>query len=215
MNQNLAALFAQRLRTLPFADRLAGLVRPMEREYPDGERTALRRYPVPINLPLEACDNLDTFLLPDPSTTSIHFFEDGGSHPVEFGNGVKGFESSLRLLGWLNPERLTLPLSDARWQAAVIEALTLKLPATTVYNNLRVQYRTLPADASLWAKYTYKEPLLYYPYQLLGLELTCSYTYRLTCANDPLPQPKEPDCPTYVAPNIDQFNQQQYSNQYS
>lgn len=212
MNEPLAAILAERLRTLPFADRVAGLVRPVEQRLPDGERTIVNRYPYPVNLPVKTCDNSDFYLLPSPETASIHFFEDGGSRPYEFQAGVKGFESSLRLLGWLNPNRLTLPLSDARWQAAVLEALNGKLP-TSVYRNLFIQARTLSADAGLWNKYTYNDKLLYYPYQLLGLELTCRYVLDPKCLTDPLPSLKEPGCVTFVDPSVPQYNQQQYTPQ--
>jgi hypothetical protein len=212
MTTELAKLLSLRIQPLPFVQRVAGLARPYEEEQVDGDRKHMERWPVPLGLLMKPEEASNRYLLPDPTTASIFFFEDNGTIPHSFGPGVKGYESSLRLLGWLNPDLLTLPITDVRLNGALIEAFSKDLPVSPIYRNLMIGYRVLTADASLWAKYTYRTKLLYAPYQLVGIDLTCRYILNPACLVDPLPEIKESaDCPVYIDPSVPQYNQTQYT----
>ena len=200
MTTALAEALAARLRTLPFAERVVGLARPVDENqietFADDKQTTRRiKTPVALAYPLgvPTCDQNDKYLLPDVTTGSIFFFEDLGTTDYTIAAGLHGNESTLRLLGWLNPSRFSGPLSEGDMLAAILSALQVNRVAPAgPYHQLTVRATILPAEAALFSKYTYAAdvtPLLYPPFQLFGLELKCRYHY-------------VPDCPAAELPTL-------------
>jgi hypothetical protein len=201
LNTELAAFLADRLRPLPFLERVVGLARPVDEnkeEVFDGKEQARRiKTPVAVAYPgdAEECVKDERYLLPDKNTASIVFFEDLGTTGFTLSNGnLKGKESTLRLLGWFNPVLFDAPLSESAMIDAINKALKVdtRYMAGTAgqYEGLLITASILPAEAALFGKYTYAadaNPMLYPPYQLLGLELKCRYTYRPPCVQLPAP----------------------------
>lgn len=193
MSEDLAQLLADRLRALPFAERVVGLTSPYQEELPDTEnRTKLQRWPVALQLPEDAptCQRDLNYLLPDADTGSIFFFEDGTTTPHSFGGGVTGYQTTFRLLGWVNPNRLSAPLSGTVL-AQVVGAALKSGPLPMPWQKLDLVLTYLPSGPSLWNHYTAPNPvaLLLPPYQLLGVEVVARY---LLCA-------PTADLPTLVA----------------
>lgn len=203
MTEALAELLAERLRPLPFLERVVGLARPIDRvvkeAYADGkEGTRRTKTPEPLNFPpgTEPCEaDREAYLLPDFNGASTFFFEDLGTSDYLISQNLYGKESTLRLLGWLNPAKFSDPLSENALLDALQKALRVRVRETVgEYEYLTITATTLPAEAALFSKYTYAAdvtPLLYPPYKLLGLELKCRYSYRPACP--------VPDYPTITA----------------
>ncbi len=190
MTEDLAEILAQRLRPLPFVARAVGLARPVDTlvtEDFDGKQQARRvKSPVAVNYPpgVPDQDHDDRYLLPSEGTASIFFFEDQGTTSYQVAPGLYNAESTLRLLGWLNPTHNLL--SEGHLLTALQVALRVNRVDKTqsVYTNLTVRASILPADAALFGKFTYAAdvtPLLYPPYRLLGIELKCRYHYQAPC----------------------------------
>lgn len=212
MTEALAEALAERLRPLPFAERVAGLARPVDEnkteEFDDagGPKQQTRRIKTPVALayPLGTpdCDQNNRYLLPSLDAGSIFFFEDLGTTDYLISAGVHGQESMLRLLGWLNSSRFSGPLPEGDLLAALLHALQTNRPAPVgPFAGLTVRASILPAEAALFSKYTYAAditPLLYPPFRLLGLELKCRYRYQPECPAAELPTLVAPTpCPTW------------------
>lgn len=203
MIEALTDQLAEKLRAaLPFMDRVVGLARPHETTVLNGdgydEKSQRRvRVPVPVTFTPEQCINDVRYLVPDESTTGIAFFEDMGTVPATLGAGA-AFESTFRLIGWVNPLRLSGPLSEVALYAALDEALEPRRPQQLGdYRNVQLRYTTLPADGlSLLSRYTYAtETLLVLPpYRLFGLEIRARYTLNTACLTAPLPVAADAGC---------------------
>lgn len=196
MNQLLAALLAQRLAALPFASsaagaRVAGLARLHTSTINDGESTRTVKVPVPAEWSADECTRDSRYLTPDANTPGIWFFEDYGTAEERIDkSNLYQYVSSLRLLAWINPAWLSYQLSEAALFQAVAGALRLHQRQTAgAYRNLLLTATVLPAEASLFSRYTYasETPLLLPPYQLLGLEIRARFTLAGPCPPAALP----------------------------
>lgn len=200
MTEQLAQHYADRLlnppngERLPFLDRVAGLTRPYVRSVPNGDDGATRRVtlPVPATFTSQDCENDPRFLVPDISTASILFFEDGGTVAQQLALNLQGWQTTLRLLLWLNPARLEGEINDAAVINALSRALELGSRRTfTPFRDLLSSYSVLPGGPNLLAAYSYDEvPLLYPPYKLIGLEIRATYQLTGDCYTAPLPTRK-------------------------
>ncbi|MCC3159680.1 hypothetical protein LJ737_20735 [Hymenobacter sp. 15J16-1T3B] len=186
MQDALAEVFAARLRPLPFLDalRVPGLVRPYEWDAKIDQGVERHRAPVPAKLPEAICDKSVEFLRPRENRKGLVIFEDGGvvDGPRPGANYPAPRVATLTLRAWVNQAKAAEPLTDGELMQAVRQALLANNGQTAgSFGALRVKLQELPADARLWTPYSgYDGPLLYPPYQLLGLVLTCTY-YPVRC----------------------------------
>jgi hypothetical protein len=202
MTELLAQILADRLRPLPFLERVVGLARAVDEvkeEAFDGVPAARRtRTPVTLSFPpgADECVRDGRYLLPDLNSTSIVFFKDLGTVDYLVTQNMWGKESTLRLLAWFNPSKFTAPLNENAILDAFSKALKVRQRATTGdYEGLTITATLLPAEAALFSEYTYAAdttPLLYPPFRLLGMELKCRYIYRPACL------PSEPTLPVPI-----------------
>lgn len=195
----LAALLSARVAAaLPFLDRAVGLARLYTKTIADGDATRTVRYPVPVFFTAQQCEDDERYLLPDPGTVGILFFEDNGSAPLVTPQqpaslGIK--VANLRLLLWVNPDRLDSPLTEVALLAAVERALSVnRRYDAEPFAGILTTYTTLPAETSLFSRYTYatETPLLLPPYRLLGLDLRVQFQLSNACLTAPLPGVKDP-----------------------
>lgn len=198
MTEQLAHTLAARLRTLPFTDRVAGLVRPfpvtVPAEEPGKTRTVL--VPCPVGLELPACEAAARFLLPDSGVASVLFFEDLGTLANGIPNVPGSWRSGLRLLGWVNPAHYDAPPTDLQLVGALTAALVRPGRETVgPYVDLALTVAALPADAGLLSRYTglADSPLLLPPYRVVGLELSATYRLNPSCV---------PAMPGRVTPSV-------------
>jgi hypothetical protein len=198
MTEALAQVLLSRFIDFPIKDRLVGLTRPYETQVANGEdangNTAMRtvRFPVPVSFTAEDCENDPRYLLPDLRQASIFYFEDGGTAPFTIAPMVHGWRSTLRLIGWVNPAQFCGEMTDAYLVAAIDRCLQPRLRSDEdPFLGLMLTYSVLPGDSSLVSRYTYETPMLYPPFRLVGLELTCTYRLNLKCLPDPVLQAKD------------------------
>jgi len=191
----LASLLAARLAAaLPFLDRITGLARLYAFT---SEEDGILKLPLPVAFTAEECERDKYYLVPDKSTVGTAFFEDGGTVP--FANsqlppslGVK--VTSLRLLMWVNPDRLDGPLSEPVLLAAVEKALSVnRRYSEGEFVDVLTTYTLLPAETSLYGRYSFANQtlLLLPPYRLMGLDLKVQYQLARICVTTPLPGAKE------------------------
>jgi hypothetical protein len=193
----LAQLLRDRLvEQVPFLDRAVGLARLYLKPSLDGETPLTLKLPVPVTFTAEDCARDERYLVPSDSTTGICFFEDGGGSRLitsQYPASVSMRQSNLRLLLWANPQRLDGELTEAALLGAVERALGIgqRFPAGN-FLDVSVSYTTLPAEASLFSRYSFESvtELLYPPYRLLGLALTVQYRLAVRCLPGVLPSVK-------------------------
>ncbi|MBF9140845.1 hypothetical protein [Hymenobacter properus] len=206
MTEALADLLADRIRPLPFAERVVGLARPVDTLTSDAfegkEQPRRLKTPMPVAYPAgtAACDRDERYLLPSRETNGIFFFEDRGTVSRPIVAGLSESESTLLLLGWLNHEAPNVPTEnqaiDALWKALKIGPARL---TAGDYQGLGITATVLPAEAALFTKYTYAaevDPMLYPPYRLIGLELKCRYRLKPIC----VPAPPAEEVPAGLLP---------------
>lgn len=194
----LAQLLSDRVAAqVPFLDRAVGLARLFIRPALDGETPVTLKLPVPVSFTADDCAKNERYLVPSDDTVGILFFEDGGSsrlitsqYPASFGMR----QSQLRLLLWANPQRLDGELTEAALLGAVERAFAVGQRFTAGdFLDVSVSYATLPAEASLFSRYSFESvtELLFPPYRLLGLALTVQYRLAKVCLPDALPAAKD------------------------
>jgi hypothetical protein len=193
----LAQLLRDRLvEQVPFLDRAVGLARLFTRPGLDGETPITLKLPVPVTFTADDCAKNERYLVPSDDTAGISFFEDGGSSRLitsQYPASIGMRQSNLRLLLWANPQRLDGELTEAALLGAVERALGIgqRFPAGN-FLDVSVSYTTLPAEASLFSRYSFESvtELLYPPYRLLGLALTVQYRLAVRCLPGVLPSVK-------------------------
>jgi hypothetical protein len=194
VTQALAQLLASRLAALPFLSpedgaRVTGLAR-LYTTTAAGDGAPTVRLPVPQEFTAADCERDSRYLVPNATTPAIFFFEDGGTTDYRIQGNLVGKESTLILLGWFNPARLSTPLSENHLVQALEIALGVRRrQAVGEYQNLYITSRQLPAETSLFARYSYdtNTPLLLPPFRLVGLELKCQFTPAPACPAADLP----------------------------
>src|SRR6476469_10052711 len=101
MTEALAALLADRIRPLAFAERVVGLARPVDTltaETFEGKEQQRRiKTPVPVAYPdgTPDCIRDERYLLPSKETNSVFFFEDRGTTSRAIVAGLSESESTL------------------------------------------------------------------------------------------------------------------------
>ena len=190
MTGALAAILLTHLQGLPFADRLAGLVRTVTITGEDGKRKA---FPVACNVTNADCTaGRYQDLVPDSSRKSVMYFEDGGTVLTGLLKGDPQFRSTIRLIGWLNLKKMGL--TDCDFATTAITNIIKNLPWAE-FNSpangfVRVKLtglNVLEKSSAIFSRYTYDEAVtqyLLYPYDYFGLNLTVEYTVRRSCIED-------------------------------
>lgn len=193
-------LRAQLATALPFLDRVVGLARLDTSAIVDGDSTRIVKLPVPITFTAADCERDKRYLVPDRNTVAILFFEDGGAQPLVNAQSPANLgirQASLRLLLWLNPQRLSDPLSETQLLVLIEKALQVNKPRWSAgdFTDISITYTTLPAETSLYGRYTFdtETPLLLPPYQLLGLDLRIQFRVNSKCL--PIILPTAVDAP--------------------
>lgn len=206
----LAQLLATRVAAeVPFLDRAVGLARLLIKPGLDGDTPLTLKLPVPVSFTAADCQRDERYLVPSDDTVGILFFEDGGSSRLvtsQYPASTQMRQTALRLLLWANPQRLDGELTEEALLGAVERALAIGQRFTSgSFLDVSVSYATLPAEASLFSRYSFEPvtPLLFPPYRLLGLALTVQYRLAGRCVAGVLPAVPTPGVlPIPAAPTL-------------
>lgn len=197
MNSGIANYIVSLIDGLPFIDKIAGVVTPITRKADDVTKV----FPVACGVQHRDCvaGKYDD-LVPNSKYKSIIYFEDNG---VSFG-AIKGnrreFTSRLRLIGWLNLQKLGE--TDCMKSEAIILEILRSLPLFPVnHNNYILLMVTLvseaPKNKDIFSKYSYDEATMQYlmsPYDYFALDINMKWFMNLNCIDPYEPQPSI-DCP--------------------
>lgn len=191
MIETAANLMAERLRELTFLETVCGLAVPQK--FNDGGTVKT----------LPACDPLTgkerTWLVPDSEKSSIAYFEMISNRSSDMLSADRGgiYDAVLRVVVWLNNDRLSPQYSVPSAMSAVLSKLQGRYSDFPPVHNLRVWAQSEPIRSvdAVFGKWTYDESELQYlmpPYAYFAFDFQISYVVQAFC---PMPVAvKEPCC---------------------
>lgn len=212
MNTGIGEILKGYISTLNFADKVAGVVRPVIQvdvieQYDEdnkliGTVTQRKVFPVACGVTHKQCyeEGLLTDLVPNSSNRSIMYFEDNGCVLTGVEGKLQRYKSSIRLVGWLNLQQFDT--SSCTISAEVIAAIIKVIPtgifnaAGTNYQRVQIRLRNIvPKSQAIFGSYTYNEETtqyLMYPYDYFALDLEVDFAIHENCIQDV--SIKEADC---------------------
>lgn len=166
MNAGIADILKDRI-TLPYIDRLAGLVKTIEEEGRTREDQPFRfRYPVACTVSDPECGPSDLRdLVPDSTKKSIMYFEEIQGARSIGDHTISKWESIIRLVGWFNLDELGKTECFVS-QEIVPEILTLIpvrafLGSTPPFYNLCItEIKSTIKDFNVFSRYDYTKDLM-------------------------------------------------------
>lgn len=191
MIETAANLMAERLRELPFLETVCGLAVPQK--YRDGDTVKT----------LPACEPLSgnerVWLVPDSQKSSIAYFEMAANRVSGDVASDRGgiYDAVLRVVVWLNNDRLSPKYSTPSAMSAVVSKLQGRYGDFPPVSNLRVWAQSEPIRSvdAIFGKWTYDESELQYlmpPYAYFAFDFQLSFVMQAFC---PMPVTvKEPCC---------------------
>jgi|WetSurMetagenome_2_1015567.scaffolds.fasta_scaffold20970_5 hypothetical protein len=190
MNQAIADIIRGHIEDLDFVDKIAGLVSVTTLLVKDKDNNDVEKtIPIACCVTPEDCkDGAYNDLLPNSDYKTVIYFEDGGVSFERYEGGWKYYKSSLRLVCWINIEKLTntegckceTPCTySAHLIADIIRALPTfpenHSPFDHVYSEVTGQ---LVRSPSIFSAYTYDETHSQYlmaPFDYFALNIETSF----------------------------------------
>lgn len=191
MNVDIANILVGYIDGLPFIDKITGLVKTVTFTQSDGEKSVKKAFPVGCDVTHNDCTTGRlSELVPNSTYKSIIYFEDGGVRPLGEEARGWGFQSSLKLVGWLNGKKLG-KTSCSIASAAVIEILNaLPKPPINSSPYTRIKIDVTGEDVrsnAIFSKYTYDETVLqylFYPFDYFALNIVTDFVVPYGCKTD-------------------------------
>lgn len=195
----IADKIVESLATLPFVDKITGVVKPLKYYGPEKKVITI---PVAFNADPSTCSSsqLNDYV-PDSKKRSIIYFEDQGTTFTRNGDAYE-MTSGLRLICWFNHKKI-----GAQYNTALISLNLLShIPGNLGnFDNLigvwiDVQ-RQEPNDGAAFSRYTYVEEIsqyITYPYDYVSFIIQATYKVRPGCIEDLIPESMECNDPLTV-----------------
>ena len=195
MNEIVASYLKTIIEPLAFADRVAGMTRTVSMSQPaaSGTGTVTKKFPVSCDVSHRDCiSNKQHHLVPDSKLKSLIYFEDNGASPNGKTSRGLTFTGSIRLVCWLNNDKLGVTgCNSSSYATAQLVTLLLQVKninGQTPLNLITVDDIAIPRkDSSIFSRYSYNEltnQYLLYPYDYFALDLTVTYEIPFACIND-------------------------------
>ncbi len=189
MNSGIANYLKSKLDSLVFVDLMAGMVRPVSKKIPSGEKTIIKTFPLPCGVS-ETCGDGELYsLIPNNKRKSIFFFEDNGCRLVDRDRNGQHWESNLRLIGWVNSKEFNPQSCDL--SNFMVQALVTALPFSP--NNISpfigvevIGVSQEPKTPAIFGNYTLNEFQQYLtpPYDYFAINLTTKFTVKGNCLQE-------------------------------
>lgn len=196
MNKAVASVLKNKLKTVPYLELVAGLVRVQETtdmRYDDNTGASspvVYRYPVSDDVhSSKDCPLINGLVDCSPNTdyAGIVYFEDQGTSVPTRQGAWLNFSSQLRLVCWLNSKQFQQQGPDlpARVMADIIGKLTGNPFNEGVLTKVKVSVRNVPQTGkTLFASYTFNEATSQYlmpPFEAFALDLTVEFSISTSC----------------------------------
>lgn len=176
------------LASLPFVDRITGIIKPASVSDAAGN---IKTFPVALNLDVETCNESELLdYTPDSTKMSIIYFEDRGVTFRECKAQAIEFTASFLLVCWFNYKLIDQTMTNSsQITGNLIKYLPLGNMGTIGYAmNVWLEVASQePNDGGVFSRYTYSEPIsqyITYPYGYVALSLRADYRVRRDCIED-------------------------------
>ena len=180
------------LQTLPFLDRVGGIVKILTQNKPnDSGGVYTMRYPAVFNLTPQTCSDASTYkdMIPNSDYMSLLYFEHKNTITTEAGADYQKKETVIRLVFWGNMAKINPVYTDTDLIAATIIA---SIPKTyQPFSGVSAIYIELISEvvknSEIFADYTYNESekqYLIYPYDYFALDFRVTYQIANQCLAD-------------------------------
>lgn len=190
MNNRIAIIIRDYIDGLPWVDKIAGLTQVARISQTDSKIE--KRFPISCDLAFEdACrEGCYDNLTPDSSKKSIVYFEEGS---LTFQRRIKNrlyYDSTLRLVGWLNYNLLGGGCGSAAKYIIDIIASLPQMPVDFAdFRGVTIEVMSqAQRDSSIFGKYTYNEKQTQYlmlPYDYFALDIRTRFYIIPECVNLP------------------------------
>lgn len=201
MNVAIAEIIKGLVVNLPFVERIAGLVKVATKVETTDAGTVKKLFPVACNVTNADCmSGKYKPLVPDSNTKSVLYFEDFGSQSLGVEKGYWHFRSTVRLVCWLNLQKLGVNNCEFSSMAATKIIATLPIGYMNYGNIIKARIVAISEpekSSAIFSRYTYNEEqlqYLLYPYDYFALNITLEYQVRdcldlgiaspINCPND-------------------------------
>jgi hypothetical protein len=190
MNNKLSHILRHKLDGLEWVDKISGLVQTVSIREKVGENIVLKSYPISCDLAYEeAIKGRYQDLTPNSKKKSILYFEDKGCSMIERkGNTIK-YQSSLRLVCWLNLKAIHGATCNEELEHCqvsghyVIEVIkTLPSIPFTQDHFVGIYIEDISQavrSVDIFSKYSYNEQstqYLLFPFDFFALDLKINFT---------------------------------------
>lgn len=201
MTSDIANILKGYIETLPFIDKIGGLVKAVTFMDAPDEGTAIKRI-MPVDCGTSAKECLSGKyipLLPDSRFMSVLFFEDQGTVLLARDQKDFSFQSNMILVGWLNKKKLGK--TSCSISALAIASILDKFPTnyfnSSPYTRILIQVEgELPKTNAIFSKYTMDEEklqFLMHPYDYFALSINVKFTIPKACLTLLTPGPENCD----------------------
>lgn len=182
--------------TLPFIDKLGGVVRVITKTETDSSGRSIRKsFPVDCDVTNDDClagRYID--LVPNSKYMSVVYFEDEGVSIVDQNIRDFTFEASLKLVAWLNLKKLgkTACSNSALAYLSILKALPTRYFNQTINGVPYSRILITPSgqdikSPQIFSKYSYEEEktqYLVYPYDYFAMDINVKFTVSKSCVPD-------------------------------
>lgn len=192
MNHDIANILNAYLLTLPFADRVAGVVKPVTFFTGTSDKPIKKTIPVDCGVSQPDCiSGKYTDLVPNSKYKSIIYWEDNGvSVDTQHNTRDFNFTSSLRLITWINLKKVGK--TDCNVSSLAITNILNTIPTgyfnSGIYTRIRVTIgQEIIKSSAIFSKYTYDEATMQYlmfPFDYFALDITTNFTILKSCIVD-------------------------------
>jgi hypothetical protein len=190
MNNKIANILKSHIEDLTWIDKIAGLVQTVSMREKIGESVVFKSYPVSCDIDYDSCTKgRYQDLTPNSKKKSVLYFEDMGVSFIARKGNTMVFQSSLRLVCWLNLKLIDSATCDSEVEHCsvsgdyVIEILKA-LPdvpfSETGFVSINISgISEVVRSVDIFSKYTYNEQstqFLLWPFDYFGLDLEITFT---------------------------------------
>lgn len=178
-------IIISKINTLPFIDKVAGVVRVAS--FKDGKTT--KKYPISCRTSFDDCLKGKRYfdLCPDSSKKSVLYLEGLPLRQTKKEGNYIYFTAQYNLICWLNLPKLGF--TGCSYSASAIQALYKKLSINR-FNSANYHYVDInilgqqPKDVDPFSKYSYDETVnqyLLYPYDFFVLTINVDFQFDSRC----------------------------------
>lgn len=194
MNKQIALILLDKIVNAPYLDRASGIVQVLNKTevVDDSGFKITKAIPYTSFATYEQCGKPENIMIPNSNFKSCLYFEDNGVIPRGRKRNSSLFESRLRLVVWLNTQKITGvydPLLAGKVMADMVQKLTsvnhfsgdsFCIDMTVIITAI------LPQDVNIFSRYSYKDsekPFLMMPYDFFAMDLSTSFMIPDYCFN--------------------------------